>query len=293
MEREETKTYSKHWKFRPSSEFFEPPGPLAENLAPEIALTGLRAYMTRRKPAGLFHSAWAHIEYAMNQNHPSFDAQLRQKYFGDASYLLGQIINKNDQAGEDLFLRALTLNSFLPAFSKRAIQQPITSRDCHDAYQSLGAALQYHEKHADPLTRSWRFAETITHAAAARSRQPELLFWPTSPREEASDRQRNNHDGYFIHKDVKIPGQLKLIETEREYDEPIIVIYLLPILDHACMRAGLSKSLDFGQSLDFAAEAIIAETTQQEIQPQQLRFLDYFSRSIAARSRYSELQKIA
>lgn len=289
----------KHWKFRASPEFFAPPGPLAEQLAPDIARTAFRNLLSRGGSVGRFLSAWQQMEYALNQDIDFFDAAMRRKYISDSTMLLGDIIEKSHRRRSDveegLLLQTLTLSSYLPAFTKRAVQEPITQRDCSNIYHSLGVSLHEQRRYLTP--REWvytdgtRFAETITFAASARMMQPELLIWPASPREEGSKLQVNNHDGYFMTPEDKIGVQMKLIETEdeKEYDDAIIMIHLLPILDHACKRAGLSENLSFGESLEFMTNAIIAETKYGRISDQQTRFLDYFCRSLAARYRYAPM----
>ena len=143
MERVETQKPARHWRFSVSNyDSLLPPGPLAEYVDADAALAAMRHCMTLRKPEGHFHSAWRHIEFAMNQNVGYLNDSLRRKYMGDAQWLLAGIIggsseHKDRKTNPDLYAQALTLNIYLPVFTKRALDMPITPHDCHDIYYSF------------------------------------------------------------------------------------------------------------------------------------------------------------
>lgn len=300
MEATRTKNPSRHWRFSVKNyDTLLPPGPLAEQINPADALAGMRHCMTLRKAEGHFHSAWHHIEYAMNQKVSHFDDQLRQKYIGDAAFLLGKIIDysaSNDRCvNPALYAQALTLNTYLPVFTKRALQKEIIHQDCADIYKSFGFVFKDINSlnYPEASYKSARLAEMIGPALSARTLRPEKLLYPASPREEASTQQPLNHDGYFIKNGEKVPLQTKLIETEKTYDDPTRTIFIEPLAAHALMRAKLINERDRGRmAIGGATEIIstlITEEVDQLIDPQGKAALDFLTRSVVARYEYDTL----
>lgn len=271
-----------------------PPGPLAEQVDPAVALAGMRHCMTLQKSEGHFHSAWHHIEYAMNQQLEHLDDELRRKYLSDATFLLGGIIdprirNRRERVNPTLYAQALTLSIYMPVLTKRALQRDVMPSDCIDIYHSFGIAFQDINSltYPDASFKSARFAEMIGPALSARTLAPEKLLYPSSPREEASTVQSLNHDGYFIKEGQKIPLQTKLIQTEKVYEDPTRTIYIEPLAHHALNRAQLISDEPFaiGECTEIIAELITEETTGV-IDRNGKAALDYLTRSIIARYEY-------
>jgi len=283
---------SKHWRFSAQNyDTLLPPGPLAEHVDADVALAAMRHCMTLRKPEGHFHSAWRHIEFAMNQNVDYLNDSLRRKYMGDAQWLLAGILNaRGDSQGRstspDLYAQALTLNIFLPVLTKRALNQRITPRDCQDIYQSFGTAFRSINAftYPDSSYKSSRFAEMLGPALSARTNRPDVLLFLSSPREEASTIQPLNHDGYFIKKKRKIPLQTKLIQTAKVYHDPTKTIYIEPLAEHALKRSGIvpkNADLHIGDCTEMIAE-LVGEETARTIDYQGKTALDYLTRSVVA-----------
>lgn len=301
MERVETQKPAKHWRFSVNNyDTLLPPGPLAEHVDADVALAAMRHCMTLRKPEGHFHSAWRHIEFAMNQNVPYLNNndQLRKKYMGDAQWLLAGILDvRGDRHGRktnpDLYAQAITLNIFLPVLTKRALAQDITPKDCQNIYQSFGTAFRTINafNYPDSSYKSARFAEMLGPALSARTKRPDALLYPSSPREEASTTQPLNHDGYFIKETEKIPLQTKLIHTEKIYHDPTRTIYIEPLAEHALKRADLiprDTTLPIGYYTEMIAELVEEETAGIVDQPGK-EALDYLTRSVVARYEYEPL----
>jgi hypothetical protein len=293
MERVETQKPTRHWRFSTKNyDSLLPPGPLAEYVDADAALAAMRHCMTLRKPEGHFHSAWRHIEFAMNQNVDYLSDSLRRKYMGDAQWLLAGIIGSTGENGHrkvnpDLYAQALTLNIYLPTLTKRALDIPITSDDCRNIYHSFGHAFKSINalNLADASYKSSRFAEMLGPALSARTGRPDTLLYPASPREEASTNQHLNHDGYFIKDGIKIPLQTKLIETEKIYHDPTKTIYIEPLAEHALRRAGCipdDAELWIGDCTEIIAE-LITEETADLVDEQDKQALDYLTRSVVAR----------
>jgi len=153
-----------------------------------------------REGAGLFHSAWSHVEYALCQSIDT-DDDLRLNYLSYAQELLGEII-KADISGEiygqaishpisqDQLLGALTLSSYVPVFRQRALGEVTQRRDCVELYESLGQAMSYLRPLDIDEPPQWRMAEMAMLALSARTTQPDFLLYPASPREERAPRGR-------------------------------------------------------------------------------------------------------
>jgi hypothetical protein len=275
-----------------------PPGPLAERVDADVALAAMRHCMTLRSPEGHFHSAWHHIEFAMNHNVDYLNDSLRRKYLGDAQWLLAGILDaRGDRQGRktnaDLYAQALTLNIFLPVLTKRALNQQITPNDCQDIYQSFGHSFRTINAftYSDSSYKISRFSEMLGPALSARTTRPEYLLFPSSPREEASITQPLNHDGYFIKEDDKLPLQTKLIKTSKEYHDPTRIIYIEPLAEHALKRSGLlagDTELIIGDCTEMIVE-LIDEETAGIIDDAGKNALDYMTRSIVARCEYESL----
>lgn len=299
MEGTETQTPTRHWRFSVNNyDTLLPPGPLAEHVDAGVALAAMRHCMTLRKPEGHFHSAWRHIEFAMNQNVTYLNEPLRKKYMGDAQWLLAGILDaRGDKHGRktnpDLYAQAITLNIFLPVLTKRALTQAITPKDCQNIYQSFGTAFRTINAftYPDSSYKSARFAEMLGPALSARTKRPDALLYPSSPREEASTTQPLNHDGYFIKSTEKIPLQTKLIYTEKIYHDPTRTIYIDPLAEHALKRAELIPEgieLPIGYYTEMIAE-LVDEETAGFIDHQGKEALDYLTRSVVARYAFEPL----
>lgn len=170
---------------------------LAENLSPEELLPAMKRNEARRTPTGLFHSAWTYVEYALNRQ-LKIPKSEKTWHLESAQYLLGQIIN-NHNAHQDTTLGALILSTYLPIMQKRAVGEIIDNSDTSNVYESLAAAMSYLKPLEIDEPPQSRMEEVVVLALSARTRQPNLLMFPTSPREESSEIQSLNHDGYFLH----------------------------------------------------------------------------------------------
>lgn len=257
------------------------PRPLAENLSLIAAKESLNRFMTRRSPAGLLHSARQHVEFALNRE-VDLDESLKTIYFDNASELLGQIIyHKTNKTTEDLRLASLTLGSYLPCFAKRAHGESLTGDDCSDVYASLGGAIAYLEPRHPDDPPCWRMTETAVLALSARMGQAELLLYPTSPREEASDTSSENHDSYFMADDKKLAVQQKLIATKKQYGRHITLLNLIPMLSRAYTKAELIMPDDPTMNLNYLLSLIVAETHGRQLGKPEKQFLDHLSRAVA------------
>lgn len=255
----------------------------AEQLSAGVATAAMRSTNTRRKPAGVFCSAWNHVEYAMSDN-DSVDDDIRIDYFDYAQDLLGEVIVRPD-SNQDVRFAALRLSSYVSVFRKRRLGEDVTSSDCQELYHSIGAALALlRPLELDEPPQSIMI-EAGCEALSARSLRPENLLYPTSPREEASPFSHLNHDSYFYVNDDKMPLQQKLIATTKSYDEAIRVLTLLPLLEKAAKKSNLVLPESSSEQLNMLLGLIVSETHQVDINRHEKQFLDYLTRSIIAHKR--------
>ena len=266
--------------------------PLAEQLPPNAAEYAIRHFESRRTPAGLLHSAWSHVEYALCRS-VSLDNRLRETYFDYTQELLGEIIRADvsteiygreisRSVSQDTLLGALTLSSYVPLFRKRALEQSASHRDCTELYNSLAEAITYLRPLQIDEPPQWRMAEVATLALSARTTRPNLLLYPASPREESAPEGLRNHDSYFMTTDDKIPLQQKLIRTERTYDTCITILTLEPLLDRGASRAQLTTELTSADKINRLLALIVAEAHEQELAPEEKHFLDQLTRALVA-----------
>ena len=255
------------------------PRPLAEELDQSLAIAALKKYETRRSPSGVLRSAWNYAEYALNTR--GAQKSEREEYFQISQYLTGMVL-MDQKAHQDVTLNALTLSTYLPLFERRADEEAIDAEDCDAIYSSLGRAMQYLRPLEIEEPPQWRMAEVGTLALSARARQPHLLLYPTSPREEASGIQSLNHDSYFYRPEGKIPVQQKLMPTQKLYDESVQILTLQPLLDLSLRKTGEQAPDSLAEKVNYLLALIIAETTGAGISRDEMKFLNSMTEAVVA-----------
>lgn len=255
---------------------------LAEELSGHEITTALYKYGTRRKPEGLFYSAWNHIEYSLNKS-LELEGDIRECYLDYAQDLVGYMAS-NPDAHQGTQLSGLVLASYLPVFRKRMRSEEILRDDCNDIYQSLGAAIKYLEPLTPGDPPDWRMSETAILAASARITRPNFLLFPTSPREESSATSEFNHDSYFYAGDHKLPIQQKLYPTDKQYDDWITILTLQPMLARAYKKSGVPPHSSDADQLNYFMGLIVSETSGYELDRSEKLFLDHMSSHKDARN---------
>lgn len=256
------------------------PAPLAEHIPFEVAIAGMRRFGTKRRPEGQFMSAWHHAEVALTRDRV-IDNTVRRSYIDYAQDLLGEIV-RNNKAHADTQLGALVLSSYMQCLQKRALGQEILPEDCKEIYRSLGAAISYLQPLAINKPPQWRMTETLVLAASSRIQRPDMLMYPSSPREESSPVSERNHDGYFLRDKSKLAIQQKLIATDKTYDESITVLVLEPILRRAYVKAGLNtKELTVAEQLNYVLSLIVSETSGRNLTSSEQQILNHLSSAVA------------
>jgi hypothetical protein len=262
--------------------------PLAEELNPSTLQADLYRYSGRNNAEGLIHSAWRQIEFALNQQNQLSD-ELRRTYINNyASHLLACSMNASSETirgydtsvrSESAYSKALLISSYLPIFSKRAVQKPLTRDDSLNLYQTLGAVLSYQLNANEPQD----LTENVTRGLSARTLQPEHILHLASPREENSHFQTINHDGYFVEVTDKLPVQIKLGQTALAYDSPIIVLDIDSLLKNA-LRYVDPNSIDepapFTGYVPCVAEYIAKEASGEQLPRDQQKLLNIASQSL-------------
>lgn len=256
---------------------------LAENLNPEELLPTKKRNEARRTSTGLFRSAWTYVEYALNQR-LSISEDERAWHRNMAQYLLGNIIN-NHNAPQDTILGSMVLSTYLPTLKKRSTGEMIGSGDLEDIYVSLGAAMSYLRPLEIDEPPQSRMEEVVMLALSARTRQSDFLMFPASPREEASEIQSYNHDGYFMNYSTKYPIQKKIIPTNKVYDNRITMMTLAPLFDKVAKKHFGEIEPTLAGKLNTAIACIIAETNGSELTPQERGYLNDLSEAVVAHYR--------
>lgn len=259
---------------------FAQPLVLAERLSPGTLLPAMQRNESRRTSTGLFHSAWTYIEYALNEA-IDISTDTRLWHLSSAQALLGDVINSNT-VQQDTTLGAIVLSSFIPVLKKRCFHEQITSSDADEVYKSIGSAMMYLRPLKIDEPPQWRMSETVTLALAARTRQPEFIMYPASPREEASAHQRLNHDSYFIINSSKLPLQQKLIPTTKQYDESITTIVLIPLIETIMQKHFDERCTSKAGALNAVISCIVAETLTGDLADNETAFLNDLSEAVVA-----------
>ena len=262
------------------------PEPLAEDVHPDFARGAMKRYETRCQPEGLLFSAWYHAEMGLNQQ-LDHDKATRDCYFETTEYLIKMLLDQ-EHCHQDTLLGALVLASYLPTLKKRAARrdnEKIGPLDCERVYSSLGAAVRYLRPLSIDEPPQWRMTEVSILALSARTRQPMFLLYPASPREEQSYIQHLNHDSYFFRDNSKIPLQQKLIPSDKVYDESITMLTLQPLLDRGLKATGVSINQPLASKVNHLLSLIVAETSGEELETSERKFLNIMSESIVAHYR--------
>lgn len=255
------------------------PRPLAEDLDQHLASLALRKYERRSNPSGLLRSAWNNAESALNAH--DTQKKVTDEYFHTSQLLINMIINHPDTT-QDMLLSGLTLSTYISVFSKRANGEVVTSDDCKDIYTSLGHAMRFLRPLRIEEPPQWRMIETAVLALSARTQQPGLLMYPTSPREENSSISSLNHDSYFLDQDGKIPIQQKLQPTQKTYDEWIQLLTVQPLIDKALKHTGENKEVPLSEKINYLLSLVVIESTGRKLYKDELKFLNFMTESIAA-----------
>ena len=255
------------------------PQPLAEDLEYRLAKAALKKYETRRTPSGLLRSAWNYVEYTLNTQHVR--PAEKEEHFRTGQ-LLTSMVMAHPKSHQDTLLGALTLSTYMPLFSKRASEIEVNSQDCEDVYRSLGQAMNYLRPLDVEEPPQWRMTEIGILALSARSRQPKLLMYPTSPREETSGVQALNHDSYFFDNKGKIPIQQKLLPTQKIYDDCIKILTVEPMLDRALRKNGDTERTILSEKVNYLLSLIVAEASDASLTRDETSFLNTMTEAVVA-----------
>jgi hypothetical protein len=255
------------------------PAPLAEHIDQALAKAALHKYESKKSPSGVLRSAWNYAEFALNSR--GSERSELEEYF-HTSQLLTAMVMMDPKTHQDVALNALTLSTYLPLFEKRSDDREVTNADCENIYRSLGSAMQYLRPLRVDEPPQWRMTEVGILALSARARQPHLLLYPTSPREESSGIQALNHDSYFFDTNGKIPIQQKLLPTQKVYDDYINIMTVQPLLDIALKKSVDSGPATLADKVNYLLSLIIAESTAQKLSRDEIKFLNAMTEAVVA-----------
>lgn len=253
---------------------------LAENLSAQYCTDAVGNYLVRRTANGRLKSAWAHVEYALNHEVEMDDFERNESL--DCARSLTRMILDKTSAHMDTHFEALILACYLPVFKKRAYGIDITADDCANVYESLCNAFAYIKPLEVGEMPSTLSLEAFVLALSARTRRPDYLMYPTSPREESSEQQSVNHDSYFIKYQTKLPIQQKLIPTEHEYNHPITMLTLMPLVSKANRKCGYVVEDEPADQLNNPIALVVAEVMGEQLEKHEKTLLDTMSEGVVA-----------
>ncbi len=256
------------------------PHPVAEHLSPEVAYASMMKFTTKKGPEGKLHSAWRHAEFALNRG-TLLDDDIRRSYVDTAQALLSDVICQ-PATRESTRFEALVLSTYLPLLQKRALQQEVEAHDCDYVYQSLGRAVEYMQPLPPDEPPPSIMNETALMALSARTRRPDFLLYPASPREEASNLASFNHDSYFLRFSEKLPIQQKLPETTYGYDSSVTIVSLDPILMRGYKKFNIEPPRLMSEKVNDLLALIVVDThTTLDLTKQEKALLNHLSASVA------------
>lgn len=255
------------------------PRGMAEKLPADFAIYAMHRHEARQKPAGLFHSAWSHVEYALSRQ-VAIDDDMRIYGICEANNIIGRALRRED-VSKDTELALYVLSTYIPVFAKRAVGEQITRVDSAEIYASLGAAMKLMSPLSVDEPPQWAMLEVAALALSARSNQPDLLLYPTSPREESSQSSGLNHDSYFLTDDDKIPVQQKLIKTSKQYDQCMTMLTFLPIVDRAVKKTGIEIE-STSERLNYLLSLIVAQAHGEALMTEEHAFLNHMTAAVVS-----------
>lgn len=209
---------------------------LAEHLPPDYASANMNRHVMKKTPEGKLGSAWAHLEYSLSQT-LNLSEESRRDNISLARFLLEQCMqHSGNKTNEKVRLEAAMLNAQLPLFACRAFDINPTQEIIYDTYRSMGAAIDYVYRGGEPPDESGlpsQCAEGVVTCLAARTGQPNLLLYMSSPREEHSHYAKGNHDCYRIDNNQKTRVQVKIQPVDREQERTIRLVVAQDLVAHA------------------------------------------------------------
>lgn len=194
--------------------------------------------------------AWTCVEQAMSSDSPLY-SRSNQKVLNEAFITANNILRNHNKHNLNEILEAISFKNYEGPFRALANKEFITPELVFETRQNVGALIATIDDHPDfpreydASIRGFMAEQTIQWLSldnAFINDDPELIIYPTSPREGHSNLIAFNHDGYQITSQGRVRIETKRSHgnkrTRRTYDKSIAYIVLQDILDNTRSRCG-------------------------------------------------------
>ena len=223
-------------------------------LSPEqLCLLGLSEVLEQNRLNGVdiyMSHAWACVEQALSSDSPLY-ARNNQKVLNEAFTTANNVLRNHNKHNLNEILEAISFKNYERLFRALALRKPISSELIHETRQNVGALIatideqpEYPKEYNDNI-RGFMAEQTVQWLSlddALQGENPELIIYPTSPREGHSNLKAFNHDGYQITEHGRVRIETKRSHsskrTRRTYDKSIAYVVLQDILDETRSRCG-------------------------------------------------------
>lgn len=219
----------------------------------QLCVLGLSEVLDRNRLNGadIFMShAWTCVEHALSSDAPLY-ARSNQKILDEAFITANNVLRNHDKHNLNEMLEAISFKNYEGLFRALAEKRHITSSLVYETRQNVGALITTIDDHPDfpkeydDSIRGFMAEQTIQwlslHNASLQD-NPELIMYPTSPREGHSHLKAFNHDGYQLTEQGRVRIETKRSNnskrTRKTYDKSIAYVVLEDILNDTRSRCG-------------------------------------------------------
>ena len=223
-------------------------------LTPEqLCILGLAEVLdqNRLNGADIFMAhAWTCVEQALSSDAPLY-SRSNQKVLNEAFITANNVLRNHDRHNLNEILEAISFKNYEGLFRALGTRQPVTHDLMYEARQNVGALIttidenpDFPKEYDDPI-RGFMAEQTIQWLSlhnALLEENPELIIYPTSPREGHSRLKAFNHDGYQVTSEGRVRIETKRSNNtkrkRRTYDKSITYVVLEDILEETRSRCG-------------------------------------------------------
>lgn len=223
-------------------------------LTPEqLCILGLSEALDRNRLNGadIFMShAWTCVEQVLSSDAPLY-THSNKKVLNEAFITANNVLRNHDRHNLNEILEAISFKNYEGPFRALGERQVITPELVHETRQNVGALITTIDDHPDfpkeydDSIRGFMAEQTIQWLSlhnALLYDNPELIIYPTSPREGHSNLKAFNHDGYQITEHGRVRIETKRSNASKRkrktYDSSITYIVLEDILKQTRSRCG-------------------------------------------------------
>lgn len=219
----------------------------------QLCVLGLTEVLDKNRLNGAdiyMSHAWTCVEHALSSDAPLY-ASANQTVLSEAFMTANNVLRNHSEHNLNEVLEAISFKNYEGPFRALAEKEPITSELIYETRQNVGALIATIDDHPefpkeyDGSIRGFMAEQTIQWLSlhnAFINNNPELIIYPTSPREGHSNLIAFNHDGYQLTSQGRVRIETKRSHgnkrTRRTYDSSIAYVVLQDILEKTRSRCG-------------------------------------------------------